>query len=80
MTGGSAGPMTVTFGHGARHLAESGVSRADVEAAIEADIVSHLPAVGGGSRRIVRIDGFEIEYRAHRINEVRVHVGTYYLR
>jgi hypothetical protein len=70
--------LSVTFGHGSRHLRAASVSAAEVEAAIAHDLERISPPPGAALRRAIVVAGAMIEYRAYRVDEARIHVGTYY--
>lgn len=78
MTSEDPSTVVVTFGHGARHLAGTGLLAAEVESSIRSDVRDHLPPVKDPMKRIVRVRAITIEYRAYRIDERWVHVGTYF--
>ena len=70
-----------TFGHGARHLAGTLLSPADVESAIGSQIqgqVANAAATGSFWGR-VSVDGIDIEYRAYTLPDGTINVGTYYV-
>jgi RHS repeat-associated protein len=78
--GGPSGP-TITFGHGARHLAGTNLSQSVVENAIINDIrfsVSGASMTGSFWGRIV-VSGRVIIYRAHTLPNGMINVGTYVL-
>jgi len=70
----------VTFGHGARHLAGTGLSRKAVESALRVEvnaIKSKASSIGSFWGRI-GIGGKTIEYRAFTLPDGSIHIGTYY--
>jgi hypothetical protein len=70
----------IRFGHGARHLAESGLEQRDVEAAIESQVrasVSKASSTGSFWGRVT-VSGRIIEYRAYTLPSGVINVGTYY--
>jgi len=67
----------ILFGHGARHLAGSGLSQAEVEAAIVEDMALLAPSAERFTGSVV-INGRAVEYRAFRLPDGRINVGTYY--
>jgi hypothetical protein len=74
--------VTITFGHGSRHLGGHGLLTEIVEAAIEADIRgSELPnaAPGSFSVRTIEVEGIPVEYHAYVVDDERIHVGTYFV-
>ncbi|MFM0055850.1 DUF6531 domain-containing protein [Paraburkholderia phytofirmans] len=73
------GEAGITFGHGARHLAETGLSVQCVEDAISAQVQPLLPqtSIGAGFWGTVVVDGTRIQYRGMPING-GVHIGTYF--
>ncbi len=72
--------LTITQGHGARHLLETSLVPADVEAAIEAQIRQSASgaSVGGPFWGRISIGGQTIEYRAYGLDDGTINVGTYY--
>ncbi|MGO9559429.1 MAG: hypothetical protein ACLPYW_10115 [Acidimicrobiales bacterium] len=86
--GGASGAETaeeseadVTFGHGARHLAGTGLDQADVEGAIESQVrtsASAASSTGSFWGRVV-VDGQTVEYRAYTLPNGTINVGTYYV-
>jgi Putative T7SS secretion signal domain len=79
--GDDDGEPEVTFGHGARHLAGTGLDQADVDAAIEAQVedqASRADATGSFWGR-VEVDGQTVEYRAYTLPDGTINVGTYYV-
>lgn len=71
--------MEVTFGHGARHLFNSGVTADQVEAAIcRALDERETPPVGTFSRHSLMVRGVLIEYHVYRQSVDMLHVGTYF--
>jgi hypothetical protein len=71
----------VTFGHGARHLAGTGLDQVDVEAAIESQVrtsASAASSTGSFWGRVV-VDGQTVEYRAYTLPNGTINVGTYYV-
>lgn len=75
------GVADVTFGHGARHLAGTGLAREDVELAIQSQIRESTrgATVGGAFGGRVTVSGRTIEYRAFGRDNGTINVGTYYL-
>jgi hypothetical protein len=72
---------TVTFGHGARHLAGTGLNQAEVEAAIKQDVqasVKNATQPTGNFWGRVNVSGQTIEYRAYTLPNGTINVGTYY--
>ncbi|MBI3837746.1 MAG: hypothetical protein HY288_07405 [Planctomycetia bacterium] len=76
------GGVTITFGHGARHLAGTGLSQSAVEAAISQEIQA-LAAKGaqfaGGFWGRLSVTGQTVEFRAMTLLNGIINVGTYYL-
>ncbi|WP_407645339.1 RHS repeat-associated core domain-containing protein [Halothiobacillus diazotrophicus] len=71
--------LAVTFGHGARHLAGTGLSSTAVESAITGAILPIMPYTtpGCGFWGVININGISIQYRAMPLGG-GVHVGTYF--
>ena len=70
----------ITFGHGARHLAGTGLSAAEVEAAIQADILpqlSNASSIGNFFGRVT-VRGVVVEYRGFGLPGGTTNIGTYY--
>ncbi|MBI1806609.1 MAG: hypothetical protein HYR76_06105 [Ignavibacteria bacterium] len=70
----------ITFGHGARHLVETGLAAEVVNNAIETEIRSVIrdaSATGSFWGRIT-VEGTTIEYRAFTLPNGTINVGTYY--
>jgi len=82
--GGQVSVSRLTFGqrdHGARHLAGTGLSQGQVEAAIRrhvSDTVGSASSVGQSFWGRVTVQGTQIEYRAWNRGNRQFHVGTYY--
>lgn len=78
--GGATGLVEVTFGHGARHLAGTGLREAAVEGAIRTRVVSIVAASSstGEFWGRVTVSGQTLLYRAYTLASNRIHVGTYY--
>jgi RHS repeat-associated protein len=71
----------ITFGHGARHLAETTLDSGEVESAIQSQIeqsTTRASATGSFWGRTV-VDGQTIEYRAYMLPNGTINVGTYYV-
>lgn len=74
--GGEAEP--VTFGHGARHLPGTGLDQAEVEEAITTSVQRSAQ----GARAVsnfwgrVTVDGRVVEYRAAKLADGSINVGT----
>jgi hypothetical protein len=71
--------VTVTFGHGARHLEGTGLSEAAVQNTIAEEIqqiAMHSSSTGSfwGS---VTVDGITVQYRAFTLPNGIINVGTY---
>ena len=83
---GFEGPVPITFsgagqtiGHGARHLTNLGISQAEVEAAITADVRAlYQPGSTGSFWGKVTVQGHTIVYRAHTLADGTINIGTYY--
>ncbi|HSE16491.1 MAG TPA: RHS repeat-associated core domain-containing protein [Pyrinomonadaceae bacterium] len=85
--GGFGVPGRITFsgtgqvvGHGARHLANLGLTQAEVEAAITADIqtIQASATATGSFWGAVTVRGHTIIYRAYTLADGTINVGTYY--
>jgi len=81
--GGSA---RVTFsqaqghaGHGARHLAGSGLSQRTTENAIRGHVTSNPARVTGPVGGQLQVGGHTVQYRAFPLPNNTVNVGTYYI-
>ena len=74
--------LQVTFGHGARHMAGTGISPAAVQSAITAVVVPILPLTtpGAGFSGTVNVGGSIIVFRAMPLPGGSCHVGTYFPR
>jgi len=71
--------ISISFGHGARHLVGTGLSQAQVEAAIEA-VTRELLASGnvaGNFWAYVQVEGIDIWFRAYFVTSVLLNIGTY---
>lgn len=73
-------PSRISFGHGARHLAGSGLSRTSVESAIADEVtrIADRSSITGSFFGRIYIGGRIVEYRAHTFEDGRINVGTYY--
>ena len=78
-SGGTAG-IRILFGHGARHLAGSGLSQTAVESAITQHVrqMASQAELGLSWWGHVVVDGRLIQYRAAEIAQGVYNVGTYY--
>lgn len=77
----AAGAAKITFGHGARHLAGTGLDDAAVNAAIKAQVeqsIATASATGSFWGRVA-VNGQIIEYRAYPLKDGTINVGTYYV-
>ncbi len=73
---------TVTFGHGARHLAGTGLDQSAVESAIRQDVeasIKNATQETGNFWGRVNVGGKTIEYRAFTLPNGTINVGTYYI-
>ena len=73
---------TVTFGHGARHLAGTGLNQGAVESAIQQDVetgVKNSTQATGNFWGRVNVGGQTVEYRAYTLPNGTINVGTYYI-
>jgi hypothetical protein len=68
----------ISFGHGARHLAGTGLSAAQVECAITQHIGT-LGSAAGASWGWVQVNGQWIQYRLQPLADGTINVGTYFL-
>lgn len=70
----------IAFGHGARHLAATGLRRSEVEAVIEQQVRRSTTGatVGGPFGGRVTVGGQTIEYRGYGLPDGRINIGTYY--
>ena len=75
--GGVTPAVTVTFGHGARHLVATTVSRLAVEDAIRIRIVA-LGAGAGAHWGWLQVGGQWVQYRALYLQNGIVNIGTYF--
>jgi hypothetical protein len=69
--------LTITFGHGARHLVGTGLTQAQVEAAI----ALWLQAIGAGVGAFwgwIQVNGQWLQYRVHVLQNGIINVGTYF--
>jgi len=71
------GEASITFGHGARHFADTGLSAECAEGAISAQVQTPLPqiSIGTGFWGTIVVDGTRIQCRGMPING-GVHIGT----
>jgi RHS repeat-associated protein len=75
--------VSITMGHGARHLVGTGLSQAEAEAAIEQVVREDIAADGGidcKSIGMVVLSGIPIIYRVYLVDAacLIVNVGTYF--
>lgn len=80
--GGKIKGLKLAFGHGARHLAGSGLSQRVVERAIRSHAKQTLRSAsesGSFWGRVV-VGGRTVEYRAHTLADGTINIGTYYLK
>jgi RHS repeat-associated protein len=70
----------ISFGHGARHLADTGLSPEEVEEAIEQQVKGSAgsDSIQGWFGGRVEIDGETIEYRGYGRDNGSIEIGTYY--
>jgi RHS repeat-associated protein len=79
--GSVEGGAQITFGHGARHLAGTGLSQEAVESTIAAQVrtsISNATSSGSFWGRVA-VDGVTLEYRAYTLADGTINVGTYYV-
>ena len=75
-------PSAVLFGHGARHLAGTGLDQSAVESAIKQDVetgIKNATQQTGNFWGRVNVGGQTVEYRAYTLPNGAVNVGTYYI-
>lgn len=80
--GGKIKGLKLAFGHGARHLAGTGLSQRVVERAIRSQVrqlVRSSSGTGGFWGRVV-VGGRTVEYRAHTLADGTINIGTYYVK
>jgi len=72
-------PLKVTFGHGARHLAGTGLTSDAVEAAIRTDVlkIAGESSATGNFWSTVVVEGQTIQYRAYTRGANLINIGTY---
>ena len=70
--------ITVTFGHGGRHLEGTGYTTADIEPAIASNVVAANPDVNSFYKGSVSVGGIIFEYSSYRRSNFLINVGTYY--
>lgn len=78
----AAAKIPVVFGHGARHLKDTGLGVGDVEAAIRQQVQAAVAAgdtASGSFWGRVTVQGVIVEYRAHTLENGLINVGTYYV-
>jgi hypothetical protein len=76
--GGDDEPLSITFGHGSRHLRGDSLEAVDVEKAILDDVRAREPVNPRTFRGTVTVSGIALEYRAYWRDEHSIHIGTYY--
>ncbi len=72
-------PVRVVFGHGARHLAGTGLQRAVVEQAIKAQVqetAAGASSTGSFWGKVV-VNGQQVFYRAYTLANGAINIGTY---
>jgi RHS repeat-associated protein len=77
----AGGGLEIVFGHGARHLVGTGLSQAEVEASIQAQVAQQAArgaSLGEEWWGTVSVNGQTIQYRAYVLPDGTVNVGTYY--
>lgn len=79
-TAAAAAAPIITFGHGARHLANTGLSAVNVEAAImqQAQAIARTASQMGNFYGRIDMNGVVITYRAYPLPNNVIHIGTYY--
>jgi RHS repeat-associated protein len=80
LVAGGLASLRIGFGHGARHLAGTGLVAQAVERAIANEVrtVVGLSTLTGSWWGRIVVGGRRIEYRAHTLTPTQIHVGTYY--
>ena len=71
--------IQVKFGHGGRHLEGTGLSINRVNNMIAHDVVSKKFDVKDFIIEHITIDGIQIEYRAFKLAEDVINIGTYFI-
>ncbi len=73
------GRKTVTFGHGGRHLKDTGLDMGEVNQTIARDVAKKKGLIPNKSvKGHVSINGTNLEYRACLRPNGEIHIGTYY--
>lgn len=72
------GNKEVSFGHGGRHLAGTGLSIHDVNQAIANDVVIKNTGVNQFYKGQIEVNGIIIEYTSYGVKDGLINVGTYY--
>ena len=76
-----AARIVIKTEHAARHLEGTGLAVDAVENAIRSDIgKSSIEKVGETVIRTIQVEGKTIEYRAHKLDDGTISVGTYFLK
>ena len=70
--------ITITFGHGGRHLTTTKLSISDVERAIANDVVLKPAVYTKLGKEIINIRGYNIEYHYRTLSDIWINVGTYF--
>ena len=74
------GDTTVTFGHGGRHLDPS-INVSNVNSAIAKDVVTKNLNLGDTVKMFdITVEGVNLQYRAKKITDSLINVGTYYVK
>jgi hypothetical protein len=73
--------VPLSFGHGGRHLAGTGLAQGEVEGAIASQVRTSVSGarVSNGFWGRTTIDGITIEYRAFALPDGTINIGTYYV-
>ena len=74
------GNKNITFGHGGRHLAGSGLSVQQVNNAIANDVISRPATNGIVGHGTVTIGSVNIYYDYFTRSDNLIHIGTYYIK
>ena len=73
------GDKTVSFGHGGRHLKDTGLTLSEVNDIIANDVVKRS-LIKGFNEFNIEINGKTVTYRAFPLENNKIYVGTYFRR